>query len=280
MSDLYEDYERMLRQVGPDLVAICTLGHLHAEMAVKTAQAGAKMIYCEKAIACSMQEADAVLAAVQDNKALFNTGVLRRYNDRYHQARQLIEAGEIGQPQWAVHYAATNLLHGHIHSLDTLSFLLGDPGIESVWGELYPRDLKIEQNRLDQDPYGIYHVIFSNGVEATSVHRGPWEFEVLGTEGSLHILNNGADILLRKAGDKAVRNWQAVPVAPLDASRSPTVNCLENLVEAFETGRASLEGVAVSHHLTEACLTIAESHRLKQRITLPLQNRSLYVFHR
>jgi predicted dehydrogenase len=280
VNDLYEDYEMMIRQVEPDLVAICTRGHLHAEMAVKTAEAGVKMIFCEKAIACSMQEADAVLTAVQSHKALFNTGVLRRYNDCYHQARRLIEAGEIGEPQWAVHYAATNLLHGHIHSLDTLSFLLGDPKIESVWGELYPRDLKIEQNRLAEDPHGIYHVVFSNGVEATSVHRGPWEFEVLGTAGSLRILNNGTDILLRQAGDNAARTWQTVSVSAVEAPRSPTVNCLEDLVEAYETGRPTLEGIEVSHHLTEACLAIAESHRLGQRITLPLENRSLYVFHR
>lgn len=280
VNDLYEDYEMMIRQVESDLVAICTRGHLHAEMAVKTAEAGVKMIFCEKAIACSMQEADAVLTAVQSHKALFNTGVLRRYNDFYHQARRLIEAGEIGEPQWAVHYAATNLLHGHIHSLDTLSFLLGDPKIESVWGELYPRDLKIEQNHLAEDPYGIYHIVFSNGVEATSVHRGPWEFEILGTAGSLRILNNGTDILLRQAGDNAARTWQTVSVSAVETSRSPTVNCLEDLVEAYETGRPTLEGVEVSHHLTEACLAIAESHRLGQRITLPLENRSLYVFHR
>ncbi len=280
VNDLYEDYEMMIRQVEPDLVAICTRGHLHAQMAVKTAEAGVRMIFCEKAIACSMQEADAVLSAVQSHKALFNTGVLRRYNDCYHQARRLIEAGEIGEPQWAVHYAATNLLHGHIHSLDTLSFLLGDPKIESVWGELYPRNLKIEQNRLAEDPHGIYQVVFSNGVEATSVHRGPWEFEILGTAGSLRILNNGTDILLRQVGDNTARTWQTVSVPAVEASRSPTVNCLEDLVEAYETGRPTLEGVEVSHHLTEVCLAVAESHRLGQRITLPLENRSLYVFHR
>ena len=280
VNEVYEDYEVMIRETAPDLVAICTRGHLHAEMAAKTAEAGIKMIYCEKAIACSMQEADAVLTAVQSSGSLFNTGVLRRYNARYHQARQLIEQGEIGEPQWAVHYAATNLLHGHIHSLDTLSFLLGDPKIESVWGELYPRDLQIVDNKLDEDPYGIYHIVFENGIEATSVHRGPWEFEILGTEGSLRVLNNGGDILLRKIGSDGGRNWQPVSVPEIDDARSPTVVCLEDLVEAYEANRPTLEGVEVSHHLTEACLAVTESHRLKQRVTLPLENRSLYVFHR
>ena len=141
VNDVYEDYDVMIRETAPDLVAICTRGHLHAEMAAKTAEAGVKMIFCEKAIACSMQEADRVLTAVQASQSLFNTGVLRRYNARYHHARGLIEQGAIGEPQYAVHYAATNLLHGHIHSLDTLSFLLGDPQIESVWGRIIPTRL-------------------------------------------------------------------------------------------------------------------------------------------
>jgi predicted dehydrogenase len=58
VSALYDDYLTMIRQEEPDMVAICTRGDLHAEMAVKTAEAGVRMIYCEKAIACSGREAD------------------------------------------------------------------------------------------------------------------------------------------------------------------------------------------------------------------------------
>ena len=55
--------------------------------------------------------------------------------------RHAIAEGEIGEPRVAVHYAASSLMHGHIHSIDTLSFLLGDPKIEAVRGELLPRDI-------------------------------------------------------------------------------------------------------------------------------------------
>jgi len=78
VSDLYDDYLEMIAQEKPDLVAICTRGELHAEMAVRTAEAGVPMIYLEKAMACSMKEADMVLDACQRNKTLLNTGVLRR----------------------------------------------------------------------------------------------------------------------------------------------------------------------------------------------------------
>ncbi|MBV7338252.1 Gfo/Idh/MocA family oxidoreductase [Chloroflexi bacterium TSY] len=276
---LYADYLEMMRQEQPDMVAICTRGHLHAEMAVKSAEADVPMIFCEKAIACSGREADAILEAVRKHKNLFNTGVLRRFNRTYHQAKELIEQGEIGEPRTAVHYAATNLLHGHIHSLDTLSFLLGDPKIVSVWGELFPRNLSLESNRLDQDPDGIYQVVFENGVEGTSVHAGGWEFEVIGTAGSVRVLNNGESVQLRKARDSRGRAFEDVPVPTIPA-HSTTQFCLEDLVAAHEEGRQTLGHIEVAHHLTEACLAVAESHRLGKRVTLPLDNRDLYVFHR
>ncbi len=96
-------------------------------------------------MACSMREADAVRDAVLKHKTLYNTGVLRRFDKRYHQMRKLIQDGEIGDPVTAIHYAKTNVLHGHSHSVDTLMFLLGDPQITSVWGEIIPRDVHLSE---------------------------------------------------------------------------------------------------------------------------------------
>jgi predicted dehydrogenase len=278
VAALYDDYVQMIRQEQPDLVAICTKGVLHAEMSVRVAEENVPLIFCEKAIACSVAEADAVLEAVGSRNIPYNTGVLRRFNRSYHQARDLIAGGEIGEPRAAVHFAASNLLHGHIHSLDTLSFLLGDPGIESVWGELLPRDLQIEQNRLDKDPNAIYQVRFANGVEASSAPAGGWEFEVMGTRGSVRLLNNGGDILLRRASDERGRALETVPL-DVPAPHSSTQFCLEDLLDAHEQQRPSLGNIQITHSLTVACLAVAESHRQQRRVTLADVDRDLYIFH-
>lgn len=276
VDSLYEEYIEMIRSEKPDLVAICTKGPLHAEMAERVAQEGVPLIYCEKAMACSMTEADAVRKAVHEHGTLFNTGVLRRFNLAYHQARDLIASGAIGEPQGAVHYARTNVMHGHIHSLDTLSFLLGDPKVSSIWGQLVP-DVTVEDNRLDKDPNGIFYLTFENGVEATSVPGGFWEFEVLGTRGSVRVLNNGERVQLRQVVEGG-RQFQEVEV-PAVEPHSTTRFCLEDLVEAHEEGRPTLGHVDVTHHLTEVCLALVESHRQQARVNLPLENRELYVFH-
>jgi len=276
---LYEDYLEMIAQEEPDLVAICTRGELHAEMTIKTAEAGVPMIYCEKAMACSMAEADAVLEACQRNHVAFNTGVLRRFDSRYHQARRLIEQGEIGEPKAAVHYAASSLLHGHIHSLDTLMFLLGDPRAVSVWGELRPRETVIENNRLNHDPTAIYHVEFEGGLEGYTIPAGHWDFEVFGTEGSLQGRNNGVDWSLRKPTALGRHTVFRPAPYPEPEARSATAACLADLVAAHEEGRPTLGHVEVTHHCTEICLAVAESHRVGRRVTLPLENRGLYVWH-
>ena len=289
---LYEDYLEMIAQEQPDMVAICTRGELHAEMAVKTAEAGVKMIYLEKAMACSMREADAVLEACKKNNVAFNTGVLRRFDPRYHHARKLIEQGEIGQAKIAVHYAGSSLMHGHIHSIDTLMYLLGDPMAVSVWGELRPKTLQIENNRLDSDPSAIYHIEFTSplpsgrgaggeGLEGWTIPIGHWDFEVFGTEGSIKGMNNGVDWSMRKAtliGDKRTV-FRDVPY-PSFETRSATVVCLEDLVKAVEENRPTLGNVEVTHQATELCLAVAESHRQGGvRVKLPLENRDLYVWH-
>src|SRR3712207_4589811 len=54
VTALYDDYLRMIAAEQPDIVAITTRGPLHAEMALGAIEAGARMVYLEKAIACSL----------------------------------------------------------------------------------------------------------------------------------------------------------------------------------------------------------------------------------
>jgi predicted dehydrogenase len=280
VTALYEDYLKMIAQEKPDLVAICTRGELHAEMAVRVAEAGVPMIYLEKAMACSMREADMVLKACQDHKTLFNTGVLRRFDSRYHKARELIEKGEIGQVKAVIHYASSSLMHGHIHSIDTIMYLLGDPEARSVWGELRPRDMKVENNRLDKDPAAIYQIEFDGGVEAWTIPAGMWDFEIWGTGGCIRGMNNGIDWAMRKPFKLSDRRSIFREVAfPDYQARSATVACLEDLIDAHEEGRATLGNVEVTHRATEICLAVAESHIQGRRVELPLNNRDLYIWH-
>ena len=77
--------------------------------------------------------------------------------------REAIASGEIGSPTGAIFFGASSLMHGHIHTIDTLSYLLGDPGIARVRGELLevpPADMSLadgghvsrQHSRINQAP--------------------------------------------------------------------------------------------------------------------------------
>ncbi|MFH1568129.1 MAG: Gfo/Idh/MocA family oxidoreductase [Gemmatimonadota bacterium] len=298
---LYADFREMVARERPDLVAICTTatglakpgsqcpdaafrGDAHAELAVALAELEVPMLYVEKAMACSMARADEIRAAVHRRGTVFNTGVLRRFDNRYDVVRDAVLGtgpdgiARIGQPRAAVHFAPASLMHAHIHSIDTLSWLLGDPAITHVRGELLPRDTVVEGGCVPRDPQALYHLRFASGAEAWTVPGGYWEFEVLGTEGAVRSLNNGAGAALRQPAAEG-RGWQEVPLPPVEPV-SPVVVCLEDLVQAHETGRPTRGPVDVTHHLTEACLAVAESHRRGGAwVELPGIDRDLYVFH-
>jgi len=290
---VYEDFQQMVEQEEPDLVAVCTRAagtdnreapdagyrvDLHADLTVALANLKVPMLYVEKAMACSMARADEVRDAVTANGTILNTGVLRRFDNRYDVVRDAVLAGRIGEPRVVVHYAPSSLLHGHIHSIDTVSWLLGDPTITHVRGELQPRDFVIENGHIPFDPQATYQLSFAGGVQAWSVPAAYWEFEILGTEGSVRSLNNGTGASLRLAGDDG-RGWVHADLPPVEPA-STVVCCLEDLVGAHESGEPSRGHVDITHHTTEACLAVAESHRNGgDWVALPGVDRQLYVFH-
>ena len=133
---------------------------------------------------------------------------------------------------------------------------------------------------MPRDPDATFRLRFTGGVEAWSVPAGEWEFEVLGTEGSIRSVNNGTGVTLRPTTGAPRRPaWSEQPF-PLPEPVSPAVACLEDLVAAHESGRPTLSPVDLSVHIVEACIAVAESHRRGGAwVELPLAQRDLYIFH-
>ena len=301
IDSLYQDYVEMIERERPDLVAVCTRAtslprphdrapssdfreDAHAEIGARVAGAGVPMLYLEKAISNTIRGADSLLDACRRNGTVFNAGVLRRFCGWADATRAAIEEGRIGEPQVVAHFGTGSLMHSHVHSIDTISYLLGDPGVTAVRGELRPREARIDGNRVDEDPRAAFHVVFANGVEAYSVPGGPVETEVVGTEGSIRALNTldagEARVQVRASSrGRPLPDWEPVPVPPT-AGGSPVVACLHDLVESYESGRPTKANVESSHGVAEALLAVPESHRQGGAwVTLPVENRDLYVFH-
>lgn len=273
----YTDYREMIEKEKPDIVSIATRPIPHAEMVVFAAEHGVKGIYCDKPLCCSMNEADEMVEACEKYGVKFNYGTQRRYSELYHAIRTLMTDGEIGDPQCIIAQCGSGAAQWtHTHTADMLMFLAGDPEIDFVQGTANVKDEDWQGDKLNDDP-GITsgYVKFKNGMHGYLVAGGAYEFEVLGTKGRIRTMNNGLGGQLWKA-----REWniQAQFDFPDIEIKSGTVACIKNLVNALETGEDTLGGVQIARRSQEMIISFIESHRQGgKRVTLPLENRNLFV---
>src|SRR6185437_12658082 len=146
----YQDYREMLERERPDIVSVCSWHGQHAEMTIAAAARKPKVILCEKPMATSLGEADAMITACERNGVRLAIGHMRRFYRGWEEARRLVAEGAIGTPQKVWSLVHDGILNWGTHTIDGLRFVLGDPATEWVLGAIerktdkYERGLRIE----------------------------------------------------------------------------------------------------------------------------------------
>lgn len=95
-AQVFLDYREMLASPHVDAVDICLPHHLHREAIVAAAAAG-KHILCEKPLCLTLEEAEAVTAAVDAARVTLMCAHNQLYLPAVGAARQLIRAGKLGK---------------------------------------------------------------------------------------------------------------------------------------------------------------------------------------
>jgi predicted dehydrogenase len=273
----YGDYRELIAREQPDIISVTTRPAAHRDIVVFAAEHGVKAIWCEKPLCCSMAEADEMVAACERHGVKFNLGANRRYAPLYHDIREQIGAGLIGDLQAISCYAAGSALWSHTHASDLLLLLAGDPAVEYVQGTVSADVADYADNRVEVDPaiYSAY-IRFATGVHGYMLATIGYDWEVTGTSGKLRMLNDGAYIELRQQAGR----WKQLAAQPAPAVRheSGALKCLEDLVAALDTGRETAGPIDLARRSQEIIMGIVASHgRDGARVALPLDNRALYV---
>ena len=73
-QNAYADYREMIEKEQPDIVCVATRPPQRAEVAIFAAENGVKGYLRRKPLCCSMEEADAMVDAVERNGTKFNYG--------------------------------------------------------------------------------------------------------------------------------------------------------------------------------------------------------------
>ncbi len=91
----YTDYRKLLDDKAVDAVVITTPLYLHHRMALDAFDAG-KHVFCEKAIAYSLEETHAIYQRYQQSGKVFFVGQQRLFDPRYIHAIEMVHSGEFG----------------------------------------------------------------------------------------------------------------------------------------------------------------------------------------
>lgn len=140
----YDSFEEMLEKESFDCADICVWNGSHKNVAVETAKRG-KHILCEKPMALNLDHAKAIQQAVDKAGIVFMMAVMNRFKPEYSLARQLVDAGRLGD----IYYAKTAMIRRRgtplgwftdltksgggpvidigIHCIDRAWFLMGCP---------------------------------------------------------------------------------------------------------------------------------------------------------
>ena len=170
----YTDYKKMLADADLDIVTVATSDHLHADMTVDAANAGVKAVFVEKPMATSLEDADRMIRACEENGTIMSVDHTRRWSPMFHQARETIRRGDIGPLSTIVAQRGSKramLFRNGTHIVDAICFFAESDPVQ-VWANLESGFDDWDQYRgaggkdPSSDPAATGFVLFRNGVRA------------------------------------------------------------------------------------------------------------------
>jgi len=91
----YSDFESLIEDDAVELVVIATPSRLHAPQTIEALTAG-KMVVCEKPMATSLAEVDAMIQTAKDTGNLLTIFQNRRYAPDFLKVKEVIQSGKLG----------------------------------------------------------------------------------------------------------------------------------------------------------------------------------------
>ncbi len=205
----FDDVERMLRELSPDVVSICTPAGCHKEHAVAALRAGAHVL-CEKPLAITGEEASEIFRVAEESAGHLLVQSMRLYN-QVAAAKAFASDGQLGELYCA---DAARLrrrgipTHGsfHIkklsgggvlydlgaHMLDMVLWIMGNPKVVAVSGATYSKIGARNENLMTSS---VESGAFAGGVSSAAYDAG--KFNVEDFAAAFLRLDNGGTIQLK-----------------------------------------------------------------------------------
>jgi len=146
-ANVYASHQEILNHPDIDVFDICTPPYVHAGIATDALYAG-KHVLCEKPMAASLQECDAMIRAAQESGKTLSIIAQNRFTDAFWRLKKVLDSGEAGKVchaqvdsfwwrghsyydlwwrgTWEKEAGGCTLNHA-VHHIDAIQWMLGFP---------------------------------------------------------------------------------------------------------------------------------------------------------
>lgn len=300
----YTNYEQMLAEQSPQLVAICTESGSHGQIALKCLDYNCHLII-EKPIALSLEEADAIIERAHEKNLKVSACHQNRFNKSVQKIREAIEQGRFGkllhgaahirwnrgeeyykQAPWRGTWEQDGgaLMNQCIHNIDLLRWMMGNE-ISEVVGMtdnlmhdyIEAEDLGVALIRFKNGSYGLIEGttnIYPNNLEETLYIFGQMGTVKAGGK-SVNLIEewNFADQL-----DNPVEIKETYKENPPNVYGYGHIPLYKDVIDAIKEDRQPYVTAQDGRNALELVLAIYESSATKKTIQLPLKISSTIDF--
>jgi predicted dehydrogenase len=236
-------YEDALTDPGVEAVVIATPTPLHARMVSACARA-AKHCFCEKPLSLDERCGPEATAAMRRARRLLQVGFQRRFDRDWLSAKQLIDAGEIGEPR-LLRISHRNRAHPHggsserlgslfvdmsVHDMDSARWLVGEVAEVTARGD---DDGAVVLLRFERGALGVVDLTRSAG------YGFDCNAEVVGSAATLRIGANPRAGVERLTAEGSIGT---LPRDHIERHRAAYLAEIEHFVECVGSGRAPCVG--------------------------------------
>jgi len=278
-DQVYQDYRQLLDDDAIDAVVVCTPDQLHREMSVAALTRG-KHVLCEKPMALTVADCQAMIAAERAGQARLMIGQICRYTPGFVAAKCLIEQGVIGElffveseyahdysrivgSPTAYHWRRDPLRHpflgGGCHAVDLLRWIAGD--VTEAFG--YANHLCLTDWPVNDCSLGLFQ--FASGaigkvmVSVGCVRPYTMRSVFYGTEGTIVCDNTSADIQL--CSQKNLTGAPAFATLPVNIASHNVGAEIREFIDCIVANKPVVTNVDEGVKTVATCIAVAESAR-------------------
>ncbi len=273
-------WEPVVSRQEVDIVVVATANDAHALVSIAALRAG-KHVLCEKPLARNPAECEAMVRAARESGALLKTGFNHRYSHQTWKARELFEAGEIGDlifirgrtghgngemlaQRWFGNFDLSGggtFLDNGVHLLDLARWFMGDFAEATGFVSTHLPAL----GRCEDNGFGIYRTAEGRVCQLQSSWtqwRGYLFMELFGPKGSLLIHDDDTSCtLVRRGAEATVFQYAGVPDRSFDRE-------IEELIAAAREGRQPLANGEDGWQAVRMAYAVYEASRTSQAVRL------------